>query len=55
MKYAVELDSGAMTYIPSFVKCGLGIQKLTGGGDTYYGDLISLLSFFQTKESWGEN
>jgi hypothetical protein len=28
MKYAVEIGSGAMTYIPSFIKIGSGIQKL---------------------------
>jgi hypothetical protein len=31
MKYAVETCSGAMTYIPSFVKIGSGIQKLIRG------------------------
>jgi hypothetical protein len=31
MKYAVEMGSGAMIYIPSFVKIGSGIQKLLGG------------------------
>jgi hypothetical protein len=31
MKYAVELGSGAMIYIPSFVKIGSGIHKLIGG------------------------
>jgi hypothetical protein len=33
MKYAVEMDSGAMiySYIPSFIKTGSGIQKLVGG------------------------
>jgi hypothetical protein len=31
MKYAVEVGSGAMIYIPSFVRTGLGIQKLIGG------------------------
>jgi hypothetical protein len=31
MKYAVEMGSDAMIYIPSFMKAGLGIQKLTGG------------------------
>jgi hypothetical protein len=31
MKYDVEMDSGAMTYILSFIKFGWGIQKLTGG------------------------
>jgi hypothetical protein len=28
MKYAVEMGSGAMIYIPSFTKIGSGIQKL---------------------------
>jgi hypothetical protein len=27
MKYAVELGSDAMIYIPSFIKIGSGIQK----------------------------
>jgi hypothetical protein len=30
MIYAVEMGSGAMTYIPSFMKIGSGIQNLTG-------------------------
>jgi hypothetical protein len=30
--YAVEMGSGAMTYIPSFIKTGSGIQKIMGGG-----------------------
>jgi hypothetical protein len=43
MKYAVEMGSGAMIYIPSFIKIGSGIQKLTGRGDTQrHGDRISL-------------
>jgi hypothetical protein len=28
MKYASEMGSGAMIYIPSFMKIGSGIQKL---------------------------
>jgi hypothetical protein len=28
MKYAVEMDSGAMIYIPSFIEVGAGIPKL---------------------------
>jgi hypothetical protein len=32
MKYAVEMGSGAMIYIPSFIKFGSGVQKLIGGG-----------------------
>jgi hypothetical protein len=34
MKYAVEMGSGAMMYIPSFIKIGSGIQTLIGG-DTH--------------------
>jgi hypothetical protein len=48
---AVEMGSGAMTYVPSFIKIGSGNQKLIGGGDTQahthrqQRDLISLLCF----------
>jgi hypothetical protein len=31
MKYGVEMGSGGMTYIPSFMKIGSGIQKLIRG------------------------
>jgi hypothetical protein len=31
MKYIIEMGSGAMIYIPSFIKIGSGIQKLIGG------------------------
>jgi hypothetical protein len=31
MKYAFELGSGAVIYIPSFIKIGSGIRKLMGG------------------------
>jgi hypothetical protein len=31
MKYAVEMGSGAMTDIPSYIKTGSGIQKFMGG------------------------
>jgi hypothetical protein len=34
MKYAVEIGSGAMIYIPNFIKIDSGIRKLIGGGDT---------------------
>jgi hypothetical protein len=46
MKYAVEIGSSAMIYIPSFIKIGSGIQKLIGGErftDRQHGDRISLL------------
>jgi hypothetical protein len=31
MKYALEIGSGAMMYIPSFIKIGSGIKKLLWG------------------------
>jgi hypothetical protein len=31
MNHAVEMGSGALTYIQSFMKIGLGIQKLLVG------------------------
>jgi hypothetical protein len=55
MKYADEMGSGAMIHIPNFIKSGSGVRKLMEGGDTQThrqdGDRISLLSFFQNKES----
>jgi hypothetical protein len=30
MKYPVEMGSGVMIYIPSFIKIGSGVQKLIG-------------------------
>jgi hypothetical protein len=46
MKYTVEMGSGAMIYIPSFIKIGSGIQKLIGGFKyTEHGDSTSLLLF----------
>jgi hypothetical protein len=54
MKYAVEMGSGDMIYIPSFVNIGSGFQRLTGGRNTQthgqYGDLISLLLFFKIRK-----
>jgi hypothetical protein len=55
MKYAVEMSSGAMVYVPSFIKIGSGIQKFVRRDSLVHrqhGDLISLLLFlFQNKES----
>jgi hypothetical protein len=45
MKYAVEMGSDAMIYIPSFIEIRSGIQKwMAGGGEIHrqYGDRISL-------------
>jgi hypothetical protein len=36
--YAVEMDSGAMIYIPIFIKIVSGIQKLMWGGGGGYTD-----------------
>jgi hypothetical protein len=35
MKYAVEMGSGAMIYILSFIKIGSGIEKLIRRGYTH--------------------
>jgi hypothetical protein len=37
MKYAVQMDSGAVIYIPSFIEIDSAIQKLIGRihGHTY--------------------
>jgi hypothetical protein len=53
MKYAAEMGSGAMIYIPSLIKIVSGIQKLMrGDSQTHrqHGDRISLLKNFQNKE-----
>jgi hypothetical protein len=34
MKYAAEMGSGAMVYMPRFIKIGPDIQKLIWGGYT---------------------
>jgi hypothetical protein len=43
MKYAVQMGSGAMTYILSFIETGSGIQELIRGIHRQEGDHISLL------------
>jgi hypothetical protein len=50
MKYAAEMGSDAMIYIPSFIRIGSDIQKLTQT-QRQHGDSISLLSFLENKES----
>jgi hypothetical protein len=51
MKYAFEMGSGAVMYIPSFMKIGSVIQKLIWWIQRQHGDRISLLSFFQNKKT----
>jgi hypothetical protein len=56
MKYAFEMGSDAIIYIPSFIKIGSRIKKLMGWGQgssqahRQHCDRISLY-FFETKES----
>jgi hypothetical protein len=49
VKYDAEMGSGAMIYIPSFIKTGSDIQ--VNKEDAQHGYLINLLLFFQIKES----
>jgi hypothetical protein len=49
MKYAVEMGSGAVIYVPTFIKIGSSIQKLIGGIHRQHGDRISLFYFFENK------
>jgi hypothetical protein len=54
MKYAVEMGSGAVIYIQSFIRIGSGIQKLMGRSGylqthRQHDDLISLLLFLIRK------
>jgi hypothetical protein len=53
LKYTVEMGSGATIYASSFIKIGSAIQNLMRDSQTHRqrGDLISLLLFFQNKES----
>jgi hypothetical protein len=46
-----EMDSGAVIYIPSFIRIGSGIRKLVRGIHRQQDGPINLLSFFQNKES----
>jgi hypothetical protein len=39
MKYTTDMVSGAMTYIPNFIKTGSGIQKLKGVGRRIHRDI----------------
>jgi hypothetical protein len=42
MKYAVEMGSGAMIYIPSFINISSGIKELIGVG----------VGFTDTQAAW---
>jgi hypothetical protein len=52
LKYAIEMGSGAMIYLPRFIKIGSAIQKLIGGckqTHRQHGDRISLFPFLQNN------
>jgi hypothetical protein len=54
MKYVVEMGSGAIIYVPSFINICSAIQKLNGEDlqpHRPHGDFISLVLFLQNKES----
>jgi hypothetical protein len=53
MNYAIEMGSGAMIYIPNFIKTGSGIQKFAGGAHRQHRDLISLLFLFKIRSKMG--
>jgi hypothetical protein len=48
MNYTIEMGSGVMICIPSFIKIGSSVQKLIRGDSQTrrHGDLISLPFFF---------
>jgi hypothetical protein len=47
MKYAVEMDSSAMVYVPGFIKIDSGIQKLFGGGGVHRHDIEIAQAYFR--------
>jgi hypothetical protein len=56
MKYAVEMGSGAMTFIPNFTETDSGILKLAGGYTQTHRDSKVIVKaylyiFFRNKET----
>jgi hypothetical protein len=51
MKYAAEIRSSAMIYIPSYINIDSGIHKLIEETHRQHGNHINLLPLFQIKES----
>jgi hypothetical protein len=46
MKYAIEMGSGAMIYIPGFIEFGSGIQELVGGIHRHTDRMEIALAYF---------
>jgi hypothetical protein len=44
------MGSGAVIYVPSFIKIGSGVQKLIGRIHRQQGDVISLLYLFKIRK-----
>jgi hypothetical protein len=44
------MGSGAVIYVPCFIKIGSGIQKLIGGIHRQQSDTITLLNFFKIRK-----
>jgi hypothetical protein len=53
MMYAVEMGSGAIIYIPSFINIGSGMEKLLGAGYAYRNTDISVIFLFYFYYCWG--
>jgi hypothetical protein len=53
--YTAEMGSGAVIYLPSFIKIGSGVQKLIGGihrhTHSQQRDLTSLLHLFKIRKA----
>jgi hypothetical protein len=50
MKYAAEMDSGAMIYIPSFIKISVGIHKLAGGIHRHTDSMVIIEAHFRFQK-----
>jgi hypothetical protein len=52
MKYAVEMGSGAVIYMPSFIKIGSAIQKFIRGNTWTHSTVISEIPVFNSTLTW---
>jgi hypothetical protein len=50
MKYAVEMGPSAMIYVPSFIKIGSAVQKLTGGIHRHTEIAYAYFYFFKIRK-----
>jgi hypothetical protein len=52
MKYAAEMGSAAMIYIPEFIKISSEIQKLTGGIHMHTDRMVIAKFFVYFFKTW---